>query len=156
MGNGRVWVYNAQRPLAPQEQNAIKDKLQAFCAQWAAHGNSLSSHFNILHNQVLILKVDEDFEAATGCSIDSSVEVFRQIDAEYQLDLFNRMNLAFLISDRVKLIRMAELNTAYQAGLLKDDHIFLDHSVSNLNEMEERWNIPFAKSWAYKKVKDLV
>lgn len=130
--------------------------MQSFCAEWAAHGNTLSSQFEILHDQILILTVDEDFEAASGCSIDSSVEVFRQIDARYQLDIFNRMNLAFLIEDRIKLVRMSELNEAYQQGLLKDDHIFLDHSVSNGQELKERWGIPFAHSWAYKKVKQIV
>lgn len=154
-GNGRVWIYTSQRPLNTQEQAEIREIMQSFTREWAAHGAQLRSAFDIVEDHFLVLAVDEDFEAASGCSIDSSVEVFRQIDSKYQLDLFNRMNLAFSIADQVKIIKMAELNTAVQQGNLDLDHLFYDNSISDLHSLRSSWKKPIKDSWINSRIKHL-
>jgi hypothetical protein len=48
--------------------------LQAFLENWAAHGTSLVSSYQLKYNRFIILAVDQDVQSATGCSIDASVE----------------------------------------------------------------------------------
>lgn len=155
-GDGRVWIYTSNRPLTQAEQAEIKAKVNSFCADWAAHGSALKSQFDIFHDHFLVLAVDEDFEAASGCSIDSSVAVFRELDANYHLDLFNRLNLAFLIADHVHLIKLAELNTAHQQGLISNESILIDNTISSLKQLRNDWKKPLSESWAASKVKHLV
>ena len=152
-GNGRIWIYFSKRPLAAEESQAIQQKMDDFCSGWAAHGSALRSQFEIHFDQLLILGVDEHFEEASGCSIDSSVQMFREIDQEYQLDLFNRMNLAFLEGNKVQNIPVSELNSAYEQGQLNPESILLDNSISTLDQLRNRWKIPFKESWAFKRIK---
>ncbi len=155
-GNGRIWIYVANRLLTDTEQMAIKVELEAFCASWAAHGNQLSADFDIFHNQIFVLGVDEQIEAASGCSIDKVTAIFQQIDGQLQLDLFNRMNLTFLHNDAIRIVKMQEINQAYLSGLISDETIFLDNTLSVLSDLRIKWHIPFKDAWVYKKVKTVI
>jgi hypothetical protein len=66
--------------------------LQAFLENWAAHGTSLVSSYQLKYNRFIILAVDQDVQTATGCSIDSSVE-FIQPEKKYNVDLLDKMNV---------------------------------------------------------------
>lgn len=154
-GNGRIWIYVANRPLSEIEQMAIKVELAEFCASWAAHGNQLTADFDIFHNQVFVLGVDEQVEAASGCSIDKATAIFQQIDEQLQLDLFNRMNLTFLQDDAIRIVKMQDLNQAYISGLIGDETTFMDNTISVLADLRTKWQVPFKDSWAYRKVKSV-
>ena len=154
-GNGRLWIHAAQRRLSAEEQKEINAQFSEFLKGWAAHGKSLKASFEILYDQLLILAVDEGFEQATGCSIDSSVQVVRAVDQRYDLDLFNRLNLTFLEDGAIRIVPMFELNKAYQQGLIDAESIFLDNSISSLTAFRNNWQLPFKDSWAFKKIKQL-
>jgi hypothetical protein len=155
-GNGRVWIFTANRPLSSDEMKEIQTQMDSFCASWDAHGNQLKAQFTIAYNQVLVLAADEDFESASGCSIDKSTAIFKSFDSKFNLDLFNRMNLAFVFDNSIKLIRMAEINQAFHAGLISNESVFLDNTISTLADFKSRWSVEFKDSWAYRKVKKIV
>lgn len=152
-GNGRIWIYVANRELTATEVVDTKVKLAVFCESWAAHGNQLKADFDVLHSQLLVLGVDEQVEAASGCSIDKATAIFQQIDSELQLDLFNRMNLTFLQNEEIRIVKMQDINQAYRSGLIQDDTVFLDNTISILSDLRTRWQVMFKESWAYKRVK---
>lgn len=154
-GNGRIWIYVANRQLTSDEAADINSKLAAFCTNWAAHGNQLTAEFGIFHNQLLVLGVDEEVEAASGCSIDQTSSIFKQIDRDYNLDLFNRMNLTFLNEDKIRLVQLADISQAYHTGLINDETIFLDNTISVLSDLRARWQVPFKNSWAAKRIKSV-
>ena len=154
-GNGRVWIHAANRNLTSEELSTIKSKFAQFCATWDAHGNSLLAEFEIAHNQILILAVDEDHESASGCSIDKATEVFKGIDEAYNLDLFNRMNLTFLNNEKIRMVQMSDINQAYHTNIIQDNTLFLDNTVSSIADFRTRWEVPFNQSWAFRKVKKL-
>ena len=78
--------------------------------------------------------------------------IFRQIDSEMNLDLFNRMNLTFLQDCTIRIVKMSDLNQAYISGLISDDSIFLNNTLSVLSDLRTKWQVPFKESWAYKRV----
>jgi hypothetical protein len=41
------------------------------------------------------LAVNQDVQAATGCSIDSSVEFIQSLEQKYSVDLLDKMNVTF-------------------------------------------------------------
>jgi hypothetical protein len=154
-GNGRVWIYVSNRALSENEQKAIKEDLSTFCKSWAAHGNQLAADFDVFHNQLLVLAVDENVEAATGCSIDKATAIFQEIDANLHLDLFNRVNLTFVKAGGIRIVKMQDINQAFHSGVITADSLFLDNTISSLSELRERWEVPFKDSWAFRKVKVL-
>ena len=154
-GNGRIWIYVANRKITAAEVADTKAKLAVFCESWAAHGNQLKADYHVFHNQLLVLGVDEQVEAASGCSIDKATAIFQQIDAELQLDLFNRMNLTFLQNEEIRIVKMQDINQAYIIGLIKEDTVFLDNTISILSDLRTRWHVPFKASWAFSKIKSI-
>jgi hypothetical protein len=152
-GNGRVWIFTSNRKLTTREVDEINAKFDVFCEDWSAHGSQLKASFQIFNNQILVLGADEDFEPASGCSIDRSTAIFQEIDQTLQIDLFNRLNLAFQENDEIVIVRMADIQSAYDLKKITDSSTFFDNSVNTLQDIRTRWKMPFSKSWAYAKIK---
>ena len=79
-GESRIWIYQSNRKFSEEEFSEIETDLKAFVEEWAAHGTSLEASFLLKYNRFIILAVNQDVQAATGCSIDSSVRFIKQIE----------------------------------------------------------------------------
>jgi hypothetical protein len=154
-GNGRVWIYVCNRKLNRDESDFVEKSLRTFASQWKAHGASLLAEFEILHSQIIVLGVDENFEQASGCSIDTSIQVFREIESALHADLFNRLNIPFLIQDQIILIPLAELNSAYDAGTIDAHTPVYDTSISDLDGLRSRFKTSIEHSWLSRKIKSI-
>ncbi|MBR9860170.1 hypothetical protein GYB22_05375 [bacterium] len=154
-GNGRVWIYTASRTLTSTEESEISEKLNKFISNWSAHGKALHAGFEIYKNQIIIIAADEGFEAASGCSIDTSVQEIRNIDQIYGLDLFNRLNIPFLKEDEIQLIPMTQINEAFQSGAINKDSLILDTTIYELASIRTGLVKPLRESWLSKKIKEL-
>ncbi len=152
-GNGRVWIFTANRKLNPEEQLYVQAKFDVFCRDWSAHGSMLKAQFEILFDQLLVLGADEDVEPASGCAIDRSTAIFQAIEQELHLDLFNRLNLFFKNGEEWIMIPMHQLMDAYQKKLISDSTIFFDNSINSLHDFRTRWEVPLSESWLATKIK---
>jgi hypothetical protein len=152
-GNGRVWIFASNRKLNESEKEFINEKFDVFCRDWSAHGSQLKASFQIFDNQILVLGADEDFEPASGCSIDRSTAIFQEIDQALKIDLFNRLNLVFKENSEIVIVRMADIQSAYDSQKISDSSTFFDNSVNTLLDIRTRWEVPFNESWAYAKIK---
>lgn len=90
----RIWIYQSDRELSETEVGLANNKLQEFAAQWKAHGKELAARAEIRYNRFIILFLNESVEAASGCSIDSSVRFLKAIENELGVNLFDRMQTA--------------------------------------------------------------
>ena len=108
-------------------------------SQWAAHGNKLFGAGAVLDDYFLVLAVNEDMVAASGCSIDSSVHFVRSLEKEFGLDLFNRLNV--LIEDKgVKsIVHFSDLKQHPEALVY---HPMIQH----LKELREKWKVKVSES----------
>jgi len=144
----RVIIYPASRPLTTKEAKVITEKLYDFLATWAAHGKPLSSSFKIEKNQFIVICVDEEKEMASGCSIDSLGKIMREIDAEYQLGLFDRMKASFVENGEVKTLKLIDFKNKIRSGELSKDIEVFDFSKNTYLEFLGNFLLPFSKSWA--------
>lgn len=113
--SSRVWVYQADRKLGVEEQAKIKLEMEAFTQQWAAHGKGLKASSGVLFDSILVLLVDQSQEAASGCSIDSSVHFIKALGAKYGFDCFNRNSIAYLKSGNLAFTNLQDLDKAKDA-----------------------------------------
>src|SRR5215217_3234812 len=97
----RVWVYQSNRAFTNDEVKAIEQTLTDFTVHWKAHGHQLDAKAEVLYNFFIVFVVDEASAGVTGCSIDSSVRIIKELEQQYQVDLFNRFNLAYKLNDKV-------------------------------------------------------
>lgn len=143
----RVWVYQSDRKFTSTEENEILNKLSSFTNQWKAHGNELLAKAEIRYGFFIILTVDESQAGVTGCSIDSSVRLIKEIEQEYHVDLFNRFNMAYKVNDEVVVNSKEDFETLVNIKQVTPQTIVFNNMVQNLAELESKWEVPFQNSW---------
>ena len=85
--DARVWVFTAERALAPVEAEAVLGTVDAFLGAWAAHGRPLRSARELRESRFLIIAVDEAAAGASGCSVDALVREIRGLEPQLGVTL---------------------------------------------------------------------
>lgn len=143
----RIWIYQASRPLTAAEQAEIKPLLEQFATDWSSHGTNLQASAELLHDRFLVLANNENATAASGCSIDKSVNFVRELEQRFQVSFFDRTKLAFLKEGEVALVSMSELKNKVVAGDISKDTLYFDTLVTNYGELQAAWPRPAQQSW---------
>jgi hypothetical protein len=143
----KVWIYQSDRAFTAEEVTAIEQKLSDFTSQWKAHGHQLQAKAEVLHNFFLVFTVDEAAASATGCSIDASVRVVKELEQQYDVDLFNRFNMAYLVDDKVIVANKEDFETLINIKAVGPKTIVFNNMVQTLSDFENKWQLPFEESW---------
>jgi hypothetical protein len=146
----RIWIYQGSRPFTTAEVELVSKALMAFCEEWAAHGQPLKSSFRIENNQFVIMAVDEDFHNPSGCSIDSSVGVLRQIHSATGVDLLDRTQVSFYKDEKVELMPLAALKASFASGALQASTITFNTLATTKAEWKRKWMVAAENSWMVK------
>ena len=144
----KVIIYPASRSFTPKESKLITEKLFDFLATWAAHGKPLSSHFKIEKNQFIVVCVDEDVEAASGCSIDALGGVMKEIEKEFELGLFDRMKATYIENGQVKTLKLQDFRNGLRNGEISKDIEVYDFSKNTYVAFLSDFLLPLRRSWA--------
>jgi hypothetical protein len=145
--SSRVWIYQGDRPFTIEEAAQTRPLLDSFTRSWASHGTPVKGHAEIAHNQFIILMADETASGVSGCSTDSSVQLIKQIEQQTGIRLFERLNLAFFIRDKVELIPLSQIPHALATGHLSAETPYFDNTINCKEELETKWLIPLKDSW---------
>jgi hypothetical protein len=145
--NSRVWVYQANRELSLTEVNQIKDELDSFTLSWTAHNNQLKAKAEVRYNRFLILIVDESQAGASGCSIDKSVHFMQHLEQKFNINLFDRFNLAYREGDEVLSAPRHAFEDLIKQNSIHKQTIVFNNMVQNLSELQTKWEVPFKDSW---------
>lgn len=148
--NSRLWIYQADRRFGEAEEKAISDTLKEFCGQWSAHGTPLETSFLIKYNRFIILSVNENTADASGCSIDGSVRVLKELGQRFNKDLFNRNNIAFLEGDQINLYPIQELPKLFKSAKLTAESKTFNNLVPDKDNFEKNWEIAVERTWLAK------
>lgn len=152
--NSRTWVYQASRNLTDAEEEEVKNLALGFAADWKSHGTPLKANADVLYNRFLVMMVDEDAGSASGCSIDSSVAQIRSIEQKLNIDLFDRMNLAYLNSEgELETVHANSISKAVEHDALNEQTTVFNNMITSFSELQNNWRIPLIKSWAGIRVK---
>ena len=143
----RVWIYQSNKPFPTEVVPKLKDVVDRFAQNWVSHNRQLRAHGDVLHDQFILLAVDEKQVDAGGCSIDRSVHFLKQLENELGVDLFDRMTFAWMDGGAVKTAGSEEFSSLYQAGKITPDTLVFDNLVKTKGELEENWLKPLNKSW---------
>lgn len=153
--HARVWVYQANRNINEEEKRKVEDQLTSFVGMWQAHGADLLGSFKIVYDRFVILAVDTATNIPTGCAIDKSVDVLRDLGILLGIDFFDRLNIAFLEEGgHVRTVPMNKLKILAENGDLKPESITFDNLVDTKEKLESQWLISTKDSWMKKYFKD--
>jgi len=143
----RVWIYQADRRFTMQEALQIEAMLDGFVEQWNTHGTPVKGFATMFFGQFIVLMADESGATVSGCSTDSSVRLIKSIEQTFQVSLFNRQLLGFVMKDNIQLLPLAQLSYAVEHGFVTRDTLYFNNTVQTKAELQEKWMIPAGNSW---------
>lgn len=145
--HSRIWIYQSNRKLSDDEVNEISDATKYFIEDWSAHGQGLEASFLIEYNRFIIIAVNQDVQTTTGCSIDASVKFIQDLEAKYQIDLLDKMNVTYKQGDFIAHKTLIEFKQMAKAKSVSANTIVFNNLVNTIDEFEEFWEVPASESW---------
>jgi hypothetical protein len=145
--NSKIWIYQSSRKFSDEEVVAIENDLIEFLNNWSSHGNSLESSFQIKYNRFIIIAVNQEFHAATGCSIDASVSFIQNLEQKYSVDLLDKMNVAFKQGEFITYKTLLDFKKLAKDKSVSENTIVFNNLVNTIEEMKESWEVPASDSW---------
>lgn len=145
--DSRVWVYQAARQFSAQEKELIQSRLSAFCDGWNTHGNRMPTSFEILDHQILVLAVDETGLGASGCSIDSSVRMLRELENELENNITDQGKVTFKTnSGEINVASALGIKSKVTSGEIDSQTLVINPQVQSKKDLGSVW-ILAGNSW---------
>ena len=154
--DSRVWIYQSNRLFGMGEVLQIEEMLEQFVETWNSHGIPVKGYANIFFGQFLIIMADESATGVSGCSTDSSVRLVKQIESTFNVSLFDRQLLAFVIKDKIELLPLPQLKYAAENGFVNSDTLYFNNTVLTKTDLERNWIIPVKNSWLSNRIPQLI
>ena len=107
----------------------------------------MTAEADVLHNLFLVFIADEAKLGASGCSIDSSVHFVKQIEQEFQLNFFDRLNVAYKTENEILLANYQQLIENIKLGKTAKNADIFNNVIQTKGELETSWLVPIEKSW---------
>jgi hypothetical protein len=149
--DSKLWIYQSSRLFQSSEALEIEAKLNAFVAGWKSHGAEVKGYANLFFGRFIVFMADETATGVSGCSTDSSVRLIKEIEAQFDVQLFDRLSLAFVLKEKVELLPMAQLPYAIENNYINPETLYFNNLVHNKKELLQNWIIPVKDSWLGKK-----
>lgn len=150
--DSRVWIYQSSRLFFISEALQMEDMLNDFVKSWNSHGDPVKGYANLLFGCFIILMADETATGVSGCSTDSSVRLIKSIEQKFNVQLFDRQNLAFVVKDKIQLLPLNQIGYAVENNFINADTLYFNNTVLTKKELLDKWLIPVKESWLAKRV----
>lgn len=148
--HSRIWVYQAARAFSSEEKELISTSLKQFCEGWNTHGNLMPTSFQILEEQFIVLGVDESSLGASGCSIDGSVRILRELEKQLEINLTDQGKVSFKKSEgQVTVYPSLGIKSKVLSGEIERETLVLNPMVKIKKDLENVW-ISANESWLNK------
>ncbi len=143
----RIWVYQSSREFTADEVQKINTLATEFVTTWSAHGAALKAAAEILHNRFLVIGVDEQQAAASGCSIDKSVALVKKIETDFNTDLLDRMQIAYRKDGEIKTCKLPQISALLEKAEITENTIIFNNLVTTKKDWDNDWEIALKDSW---------
>ncbi len=152
----KVWIYQCNRIFNLREALQIEELLETFIATWKSHGTPVQGFGNLFFGQFIVLIADETNTNVSGCSTDSSVHFIKEVESIFKVNLMDRLNLAFIIKNKIEPLPMAQLQYAFVNKFITEKTIYFNNTIFTLSDLKTKWQLPIAESWLQNKLKIVI
>ena len=101
----------------------------------------------MVYNRFVVIAVDENFANVSGCSIDASVRFIQQIQSELNVDLLNKLHIAFKTNGDVNSVSLNDFRSFIASDKITQDTIVFNNLVNTKADFESKWEVPAKESW---------
>ncbi|KGO94564.1 hypothetical protein [Flavobacterium subsaxonicum] len=143
----RIWIYQSNRKFSDEEIAEIETSLKQFLENWAAHGSGLEASYQLKYNRFIVIAINQVTQAATGCSIDASVQFIQSLESKYGVDLLDKMNVTFKQGEHITHKPLIEFKKLAKDKSVSANTVVFNNLVNTVGEYQEFWEVPASESW---------
>lgn len=149
--DSKVWIYQSNRDFTIEEAIQIEQMLAEFTAGWNSHGDKVKGFGNLFFGHFLILMADETASHVSGCSTDSSVRLIKNIEEDFNVKMFDRQSLAFIVHERIQLMHLNDVPNAIECNVIDGECLYFNNTILTKKDLLNNWIIPVKNSWLAEK-----
>lgn len=146
-GTSKIWIYQSNREFSEKEIAEISQNLENFIGAWKRHGDDLKASYQIKYNQFIVIAVDENFNEVSGCSIDASVNLIKQFEQKFAVDLTNKLNISFKDNHNINVVSLADFQNYAKQQKITSNTVVFNNMITNKSDFEQNWEVTADKSW---------
>jgi len=141
--HARLWIYGASQQLDAAQ---LEPMLKTFATEWTAHRQELQASATVYNQYFILLAVNEEVNAASGCSIDQATRFMLDLGQRMGINLLERRR--YYIRENLKIV-CYEHDAFAQA--LRDQRlgphtIVADTLINKMGDLASFWK-PLGDSW---------
>ncbi|MDP2067780.1 MAG: ABC transporter ATPase [Lutibacter sp.] len=143
----KIWIYQSNREFSAQEVAEISHDLENFIGKWKRHGEDLKASYLIKYHQFIVIAVDENYNEVSGCSIDASVNLMKQFEQRFAIDLTNKLNISFKDNNNINVVSIANFQHYAKQQKITSNTVVFNNMITNKADFEQNWEVTADKSW---------
>lgn len=147
--DARLWVFAAAEPLDDAQRARLLAEVDAFLANWAAHGAPLRAARDWRDARFLAVAVDQSTAGASGCSIDGLFRRLQALEPTLGTSLLGGASRVYWrdAEGRVHAAARADAKTRAADGAWGADSPVFDLGVTTAGDWRGRFERPARESW---------
>lgn len=145
----RVWVYVADRPLLPSEQQALCTALTPFTQTWTSHGRKVFGEATVLDDRFLLLGGVLKEGDISGCGIDTSVHAVEDAGRSFGITWLQGLMIIFRDAQgAIQAVPRPEFRSLVRSGIVIADTPVIDPGIATVGELRQGFfERPAGESW---------
>ncbi len=145
--SARIWVFQSNKTIELDKKDILKNRLTTFCQNWVSHNHTLHSSFKILYDKFIVLAIDESVSDISGCSIDKSVNLLKELEVELDISLLDKSLISFKSNETIATIILQDLKNKVEAGVITEDTIVFNTLVNNKSGLATEFETLAKNTW---------
>lgn len=145
--DAKIWIYQSSRKFYPDEIKKITQQIEGFLTSWNDNGIDIIASYQLKYNRFIIIAVDQTLDTLSIDAIDDSVGFILALQAEYNVELLDKLNVCFKQGEYVQYKDLKEFQKLLKKKAVSAKTIVFNNLINTKQEFEDNWEIPITESW---------
>lgn len=145
--DSKIWIYQSSRKFYPKEIEEITQKTERFLTSWNDNGTEIITSYQLKYNRFIIVAVDQTLEQLSVSAIDESVMFILSLQATYEVELLDKLNVSFKQGEYVQYKDLKEFRKLIKKKAVSAKTVVFNNLINTKGELENNWEIPITESW---------
>lgn len=145
--NAKIWIYQSDRKFYKEEIPLIINKIESFLNNWENNGNPIEASYLFKYDRFIILAANPMDESLSTKTIDNSVAFILNLQAEFNVELLDRLNVCFKQGEFVQYKDVLTFKKLIKNKSISSKTIVFNNLINIKEELENNWEIPITESW---------